>query len=413
MKKCFTTIAISALILLIAAIPFVTVAAPARALPGGSSNVALIGGNVFNYTGGGWLNTSGFAGGDTFTFTSITPASVSAATLALYDTVVLNMACTAMQCNSGILSPAQQDDLENFVFNGGKLIIYDSECWFTVDYSWLIYPFTTANPGAMGAQGTLNIVEENVLSTAAAGPYYINAAYLGSSTDAVGDMNVMTTLDSHWCLDMSGTNYLQVTGPVHTYARYGAGLIIYNGLDMDYLQYYDDAELKKIWEQELRVAFNPTPVSDLPCGIVVTGISLTPVIATNPLNVNHTVTARVTDLLGNGVPDIPVTFEIISGPNAGMTSGAPINTDSGGYASWFWSSSSEGTDVVEATATLPDQSTITSQTVDKIWEKGEIVEVGGDIYPANKAALLAPWIALAVAALAGTAVLVRRRSTQN
>ena len=152
MKKCFTTVAISALVLLIAAIPFVTVAMPARALPGGSSNVALIGGNVFNYTGGGWLNTSGFAGGDTFTFTTITPASVSAATLALYDTVVLNMACTSMQCNSGILTPGQQTDLNNFVLNGGKLIIYDSECWFQVDYSWLVYPFTTANPGAMGAQ---------------------------------------------------------------------------------------------------------------------------------------------------------------------------------------------------------------------------------------------------------------------
>jgi hypothetical protein len=56
----------------------------------------------------------------------------------------------------------------------------------------------------MGATGTLTIVEENTLSSSIPGnPYYIDAVALGSSTDAVGDMNVMVTLDPYWCIDMS------------------------------------------------------------------------------------------------------------------------------------------------------------------------------------------------------------------
>ncbi len=38
------------------------------------------------------------------------------------------------------------------------------------------------------------------------------------------------------------------------------------------------------------------------------------------------------------------------------------------------------------------------------------LEVGGDVYPVNKLAILAPWIALAAAVIAGTSVAVRRRT---
>jgi hypothetical protein len=86
----------------------------------------------------------------------------------------------------------------------------------------------------------VNIVEENTLSSSnPADSHYIDAADLGANTDAIGDMNVMVTLDSNWCLDMSGTNVNEVTGPVHTYARFGSqgsvGLFIYNGMDVDYM----------------------------------------------------------------------------------------------------------------------------------------------------------------------------------
>jgi hypothetical protein len=149
--------------------------------------------------------------------------------LAAFDTVVLNVASSDIGCDltaTGALTTSQKDDLNTFVENGGKLIIYDAECTFGggVDYSWLPYPFTTNNPGAHDARGTLTIVEDNTLSSKdLADPHYIDAVHLGNNTDAVGDMNVMTTFDPYWSLDMSGTNMNNVTGPVHTYAKHPAG----------------------------------------------------------------------------------------------------------------------------------------------------------------------------------------------
>lgn len=231
--------------------------------------------NVMYYTGGGCLPVTGEANLTAFNFTPMHPSNVSAANLTPYDTVVLNMASSAMMCNSSKLTTAQQNDLVNFVDMGKKLIIYDSECWTNVDYSWHPYPFNTSNPGAVGATGTLTIVEENTLSSNITGdPHYIDAAYLGGSTDAVGDMNVMTTYDTNWCLDMSGTNYLGVTGPVHTYAKSppgtDTGLYIYNGLDMDYL-YNGNLKLYMVWLFELQQPFNP---SELPCLHIVVPITI-------------------------------------------------------------------------------------------------------------------------------------------
>jgi len=328
-------------------------ASPVQADPhaGQSVNVVVIGGstfdptcvgwnptdaNVMNYTGGGCLPLAGPAGelGD-FTFTPMDPAAVSAASLAPFDTAVLNMATSAMACNSATLSPAQQADIVAFVGGGKKLVIFDSECVPGLDYSWLPYPFTTDNPGAMGMPGILTIVEDNTLSSNdPADPHFIDAVDLSVNTDAVGDMNVMITRDSNWCLDMSGTNYNQVTGPVHTYASYPSltdrGLIIYNGLDQDY-QYAANPNLRKIWVQELQQPFNP---SGLPCNGTVTGINLKPKTASNEVGTDHTVTATLTDLLGNPVEGIDVTFEVIGGPNkddAGMDS-----TDVNGEATFTY-----------------------------------------------------------------------------
>ena len=36
----------------------------------------------------------------------------------------------------------------------------------------------------------------------------------------MGDMNVMTTFYPNWCLGLSGTNAINVTGAVNTYAKY-------------------------------------------------------------------------------------------------------------------------------------------------------------------------------------------------
>lgn len=300
---------------------------------GQSSKVAIIGSpGVIN---GGTFPTSGAVGelGD-FTFTNLAPGSVNTANLAAFDTVLLNVASSQMGCNVNTLTAAAKADLVTFVNNGGKLLIYDSEC-SAQNYGWLPYTFTTDNPGAAGARGTLTITEENILSTSTSSDiHYINYAALGSNTDAVGDMNVMTTLDSNWCLDMSGTNVNRVTGPVHTYAKYGNGLLIYNGLDVDYLGSGFDpaAGLRKIWVQELQSAS-----ALLPCGIKVVGITLSPASATNIVGQTHTVTATLTDLLGNPQPSILVIFSIISGPNSPFN--ASGTTDASGQASFTYTGS--------------------------------------------------------------------------
>jgi hypothetical protein len=325
-----------------------------------------------------------------FTFSNLDPSNVNSQNLASYDTVLLNVASYEMGCDINTLSGPAKADLVSFVGNGGKLIIYDSEC-SAQDYSWLPYPFTTNNPGPCGAHGTLTIVENNTLSNDTIGnSSYVDAATLGSSTDAVGDMNVMTTLDPYWCLDMSGTNTNGITGPVHTYARYSTdptkeGLIIYNGLDVDYMGWYDPTGgngLEKIWLLELEQDFNP---STLPCRIVVVGIALTPPSDENEVDEDHTVTAELTDFLGNPKPGILVTFSVISGPNAGTTgtcNPADCTTDANGEVSFTYTGDGGvGIDEIQACFNDIAGNLIVSQNVTKDWiitNKPPIADAGED-----------------------------------
>lgn len=351
--------------------------------------------NVMGSTYGGCLPVAGTIDLNAINFTAMDPSVVSAASLAAYDTAVLNMASNAMACNSNNLSAQAQADLVAFVASGKKLIIYDSECSPGLNYGWLPYPFTTSNPGAMGAPGTLTVVEDNPLSGTVGDPSClggdpccIDVAYLGPSTDAVGDMNVMTTLDPNWCLDMSGTNYNNVTGPVHTYADYPAntdrGLIIYNGLDMDYMSWSGTGhdELQKIWVQELQQPFNP---SLLPCFGTVVGIKLDPETDTNPVGTTHTVTATLKDLLGNPQIGVLVTFTIVSGPNAGASgtcsANADCTTDANGQVSFTYTSDGNvGDDEIAAEFTADDGTIIESNKVKKEWILSPITEcdVDGD-----------------------------------
>ncbi|TAK67051.1 MAG: hypothetical protein EPO22_03270 [Dehalococcoidia bacterium] len=286
---------------------------------GQSVDVAMIGSpGVIN---GGTLVVTGPAGGlGDFTFTNLAPANVSTANLAAFDTAVLNVASSQMGCNVGTLSAPAKTDLAAFVSSGGKLIIYDSEC-SQQDYSWLPYPFTTNNPGAFGASGTLTIAEENILASASASsPHFIDAASLGSDTDAVGDMNVMTTLDSNWCLSMSGTNANDVTGPVHAYARYGSGLIIYNGLDVDYMggeptPPYPNG-LQKIWLQELQAPLHPSTL-ELPCGILVIGTA-TPTVPSGAQP-----TPCIGGIVSSRCPGNPPEVQVTVTPEATATSAPP------------------------------------------------------------------------------------------
>jgi hypothetical protein len=343
-----------------------------------SEDVVIIGGpSVIN---GGYLPTDNSSPDLSFInkFDTLAPANVTSTALAGYDTAVINVASWDFYDGStgfstDFLPQIGKDALIDFVGTGHKLIIYDSECqhWDPVtwevtgmDYSWLPYPFTTNNPGAMGATGTLTVVEENTLSSkyptgAPYSAYYIDAGALSSDTDAVGDSNVLTTLDAHWKVDMVATNTNGVSGPVHVYAEYSQGtdngLIIYNGLDMDYIDYYDPANgLRKIWVQEVGEPFNP---SGLPSSVSVVGINLAG--GTGEVGTTATVVATLTDLLANPQSGITVNFAILSGPNAGITD-AGI-TDSDGQVILSYTGLTVGTDVIEASFTNSNGQVITTQ----------------------------------------------------
>ena len=99
--------------------------------------------------------------------------------------------------------------------------------------------------------------------------------------------------------------------------------------------------------------------------IVGEGILLTPTDATNPINTNHTLTARIQDTLGNPVSGRDVDFEVIAGPNTGLT-GSDV-TDGGGEATFTYSSALVGTDVIVARFTNSQQVLVTSNQATKTW----------------------------------------------
>jgi virginiamycin B lyase len=328
---------------------------------------------------GGCLPVTGPAGelGD-FTFAGMAPTSVTAANLAQYDTALLNVSSSGMICDTSKLSTQAKTDLVAFVAGGKKLLIHDSECQASgstgMDYSWLPYPFTTNNPGATGTNGgTLYVVENSSLASAVTGSAsFIDATDLAKNTDAVGDMNVMTTKDAHWCLAMSGTNANQVSGPVLAYAKYPAGtdsgLFIYNGFDHDDLYSGGNANLRKVWVLELQQPFNP---SNLPCGVAVVGITASPATATNQVGTTHTVTAKVVDQTGKAQANITVAFTV-TGTNAGATgtcNPSGCKTDSTGQAAFTYSGSKGvGQDTITACFTPAGGTTpVCAAPVTKTW----------------------------------------------
>lgn len=332
-KKPLSTRGLAALAL--AATLIGTLLAPGAAQAMASLNVVYVGGRSFR-TGGTLTPPAGL-----YNLYDLAPAAVTdVSVLAPYDTVILNMNGTQIAGNLNNLPPAARTALVNFVTSGGKLLIYDSEA-SAQNYSWLPYPFTTNNPGARGAHGTLHVLGDTTLaSNVSTSPYYINAPYLSNSTDAVGDMNVMTTMDSHWYASMSGTNVNNVTGPVQAYARLGSGLIIYDGLDWDAS---GNANLMKVFYQELGQRWNP---DGLPGDIAVIGITLTPSGVSLAPGINHTLTANLTDLLGQPQAGVAVTFHVTAGPNTGATT--VLTTNAQGDAYLTYTSAALGTDTVEA-----------------------------------------------------------------
>ncbi|MFC1902094.1 PKD domain-containing protein [Chloroflexota bacterium] len=99
--------------------------------------------------------------------------------------------------------------------------------------------------------------------------------------------------------------------------------------------------------------------------VVGEGIVLGPASAVNEVNTPHTVKATVQDDDGNPVVGRDVTFNIVSGPNAGLS--YVVATGSDGKASYTYTSTVTGIDTIEASFVDSRGNTKTSNQVTKEW----------------------------------------------
>ncbi len=169
-------------------------------------------------------------------------------TLGGYQIAVLTNDCNA----ASLLNKTQGQALADWVYSGNKLIIHDADDCTQTDYSFLPYSFASSNPGKNAARGTnLVLVESNTLgSDAGDRAHFVDVkGYLAAEGQQLGDSNVVTTQDKHWCGHLFGTNVLNQNGFIQMFAPFGQGMIIYDGLDSDDS---DIAQYQKITLLELR-----------------------------------------------------------------------------------------------------------------------------------------------------------------
>lgn len=95
-------------------------------------------------------------------------------------------------------------------------------------------------------------------------------------------------------------------------------------------------------------------------------VALAPETDTNPVGDDHTVTATVTDDFGDPVEGVDVTFDVVSGPNAG-TAGSDTTDASGEAAITYTGANGLGTDSITASFEAADGSIVISNTAEKEW----------------------------------------------
>ena len=179
------------------------------------------------------------------------------------DTVVIAQVCDIAKS----VPAAFKQALMAWVAAGHKLIIQDSDDCVKPgpDYSFLPYTFKADVPGAMGAEGSdLRFVESNkMLHGKPAQPGFLDVAKwsegLPPFRNELGDANTLVEWNANWCGQLAVRNVNGVFGFVAVYARYGRGLIIYDGFDNDQ---GGEAGYDTILVRELAQGFDP---DNLPC----------------------------------------------------------------------------------------------------------------------------------------------------
>lgn len=252
-----------------------------------------------------------------------------------FDTVILYQVCSL----GGL--PNTLNAINTFLADGGKVLIFDADRCSTLNglpvvYSGFTFPFT-ANPlGVPGTVGAYTNIQASTLTTGLSlGP---------QPDDAVGDANLLSTLDGNWCGSITASSSDgKAVGFVQAYARTAkGGLVIYEGEDF-WLTSGPNAHLRQVFDLMLQQAWNPDGLS---CAQPASGIALSPA-SQKIISGLVGLTATVADPNGVPQPGVQVTFAVTAGPNAGFVSGP--STDGAGHAGFFYPAGGNGTDTIVAT----------------------------------------------------------------
>ncbi len=161
------------------------------------------------------------------------------------------------------LEPSQQQLILNWVSAGHKFIIGDSDECNQSSYSFIPYSFKTVAAGAHGARGdVLALADPSPLGAGPDDPAHFldTEAYIRGAQD-LGDADIMQTEDPHWCGHLYSKNLVGASGWSHAYARYGRGLIIYDGLDRDDISAFNNKQAINV----VRYQYAFPVQNDLPC----------------------------------------------------------------------------------------------------------------------------------------------------
>jgi outer membrane protein OmpA-like peptidoglycan-associated protein len=188
--------------------------------------------------------------------------------LTVADTVVFDSACWI----GFELAPWQSDAILAFVRSGHKLLIHDADRCVSANYSFLPYAPVLSTNGRLGQKsGRLTLVESDTLGADESDPRHFldTAAFLANQFQQLGDSDIITSTDPHWCGHLLTTNGKGASGYVQAYSREGAGLIVYDGLD------YDNSYVPQ-FRQVLQYELAQPVAGKLPCTHDVGGFALGP-----------------------------------------------------------------------------------------------------------------------------------------
>ena len=265
-----------------------------------------------------------------------------------FDTVVLYQVCSI----GGL--PNTMSAINSFLTAGGKVLIFDGDRCSLLEglppvYSAFAFPFTSSRLGPKGTVGTYTNVQASTLTTGLVpGP---------QTDDAIGDANILSTLDGTWCGSITATSTAGTAGFVQAYARTAkGGLVIYEGEDF-WNTLGPTAHYRQVFDLMLHQDWNP---DGLTCALPGSGIALSPV--TQRVVSGNFVGLTATAVDANGIPQsgMSVVFAVTAGPNAGFVSGPA--TDANGHAAFIYFAGGFGTDTVVVSFIDGDRQTHLSNT---------------------------------------------------